>query len=606
MPTQTPISDQDTNEFEEEDNNLSTYDQAAFNKNLPLKCFPLYSKLSSERQKLIFQTEKIAEGQNRVRRVIVATNIAETSLTIPNVVYVVDTGKVNKKIYDLYSGISKFEISWISQASAEQRSGRAGRVCTGYCYRLYSSAMYGDEFKKFDLPEIVRRPVLDICLYMKAIDINKVVNFPFPSPPSRESLIKAEQTLFYLGALDSQKDDFSSKITNLGRIMSKFPVDPRYGKMLARNDQAGILCYITALVSIFSVKEIWLNENDVDKAVLITKKSLIKKFSVKFEHLGDIIILLGVVGACSHFASDFIKLKTFCEKIGLRFKAMVEIFKQMRQIEGILNQTMFAENSDKFEIAYPLPTINAEQANLLNQTIIASFGDQIAKKSENLQTAENLSGNKKPNKIKYESATLSDAIYLHNSSIFSNKSYQNSPNWVIYNEILETNFSKNMYMINLIEATKPSLLANLCPNLCSFSDPFFEELNEKTWPYYDAENDTIFCHVKCNFGLKNWPVPGLVEIEFPTLDRKTGSYNLNKYRWFARLLLDGKIYKFFIDLKKLLIVKPNILSKIWAQDQTLINNLIMFLVKFNVGNKAALRKCLVDGKNFEVLLQLWQ
>ncbi|KAM7311246.1 putative ATP-dependent RNA helicase DHX37 [Ixodes scapularis] len=149
----------------------------------PLMVLPLFSLLPSHKQAKVFQNPPPG-----MRLCVVATNVGETSLTIPNVKYVVDTGKVKMRVYDKVTGISAFMISWVSKASADQRAGRAGRTCPGHCYRLYSSAIFNDEFQKFTAPEITRRPVDDLVLQMKAMNIDKVVNFPYPSPPDKEAL----------------------------------------------------------------------------------------------------------------------------------------------------------------------------------------------------------------------------------------------------------------------------------------------------------------------------------------------------------------------------------------------------------------------------------
>lgn len=118
----------------------------------PLWVLPLYSLLPSHRQQKVFDPPP--EGS---RLCVVATNVAETSLTIPNIRYVVDTGRVKTKFYDKVTGVSAFHVTWTSQAAANQRAGRAGRTGPGHCYRLYSSAVFNDEFEKFSLPDIARR-----------------------------------------------------------------------------------------------------------------------------------------------------------------------------------------------------------------------------------------------------------------------------------------------------------------------------------------------------------------------------------------------------------------------------------------------------------------
>lgn len=238
---------------------------------------PLYSLLPNDQQLRVFKPPP--EGH---RLVIVATNVAETSLTIPGIRYVVDTGRSKERQYDIASGVQSFQVSWISKASAQQRSGRAGRTGPGHCYRLYSSALYEDHFAKFSVPEILRMPIEGVVLQMKSMNIDQVVNFPFPTPPDRVSLAQAEKLLVSLGALSrptmtrmiggvQEAGSIGGQITDLGKAMAGFPVSPRFAKMLVIGDQHGCLPYIIAIVACLSVGDPFIHEStlagQVDKEV---------------------------------------------------------------------------------------------------------------------------------------------------------------------------------------------------------------------------------------------------------------------------------------------------------------------------------------------------
>ena len=245
-------------------------DQSALQKPIlgqPLYVLPLYSLLSTHKQQRVFQDPP--EG---CRMCIVATNVAETSITIPGIRYVVDTGKTKTKFYDKVTGVSAFKVTWTSKASANQRAGRAGRTSPGHCYRLYSSAVFNNELEQFSPPEIVRRPVEDLVLQMKAMCIDKVVNFPFPTPPNAESLKAAEDLLIALGALETAEKGKASRVTALGKTMAAFPVSPRFGKMLALAEQQDLLVYVVALVSALSVQELLVETpgDEVDKQSIQT------------------------------------------------------------------------------------------------------------------------------------------------------------------------------------------------------------------------------------------------------------------------------------------------------------------------------------------------
>lgn len=173
----------DEDEEEEKEKEDPEIEEAPDYTTEPLYVLPLYSMLNSAAQLKVFETPP-----SGTRLVVVATNVAETSLTIPGIKYVVDTGKVKELYYDKTTGITEFKITWTSQASANQRSGRAGRTSAGHCYRLYSSAVYANTFKQFSSPEIELMPIEGVILQMKSMGIDNIENFPFPSSPDLHSL----------------------------------------------------------------------------------------------------------------------------------------------------------------------------------------------------------------------------------------------------------------------------------------------------------------------------------------------------------------------------------------------------------------------------------
>jgi ATP-dependent RNA helicase DHX37/DHR1 len=175
--------------------------------------------------------------------------------------------------YDVANGIQAFQVAWTSKASAAQRAGRAGRTGPGHCYRLYSSALFEHYFEPYSRPEILRMPIEGIVLQMKSLHIDAVVNFPFPTPPDRKALEKAETILTHLGALApsvslskssailSTSSSFGGTITELGRAMSLFPLSPRFSRMLASGQVHGCLPYIISIISALSVGDPFLHED---------------------------------------------------------------------------------------------------------------------------------------------------------------------------------------------------------------------------------------------------------------------------------------------------------------------------------------------------------
>ena len=212
-------------------------------------CLPLYSLLPTHLQLRVF-----APPPSPSHRVIVfSTNVAETSLTIPHIRYVLDSGREKRRTWDRTTGCIRYEVGWISRASAEQRKGRAGRTGPGHVYRMYSAAVYEQRMEEQVEPEVLREPLEGVVLMMKGMGIDKVEDFPFPTPPSREATRRAEEALRRVGAVDRQ-----GKVTELGRGLARWPVAPRYARMIALGHQGGCLKPIIAIVAALSVEQLFL------------------------------------------------------------------------------------------------------------------------------------------------------------------------------------------------------------------------------------------------------------------------------------------------------------------------------------------------------------
>jgi ATP-dependent RNA helicase DHX37/DHR1 len=174
-------------EFNVDDDSNTTKPTTASSSTIHL--LPLYSLLPTSQQLLVFQAPPLNS-----RPIILATNVAETSLTIPNIRYVIDTGRAKSRLYDPDTSIQSFSVTWISKASAAQRMGRAGRTGPGHCWRLYSSAVFERDFEEYGTPEILRTPVEGLVLALNALGVKGLVEkFPFPTAPDRTRLVQAQK-----------------------------------------------------------------------------------------------------------------------------------------------------------------------------------------------------------------------------------------------------------------------------------------------------------------------------------------------------------------------------------------------------------------------------
>ncbi|XP_044738895.1 probable ATP-dependent RNA helicase kurz [Chrysoperla carnea] len=536
------------------------------NTSQPLWALPLYSLLPSYKQAKVFEAPP--EG---TRLCVVSTNVAETSLTIPNIKYVIDTGKAKVRLYDKLTGVSTHQVTWASQAAANQRAGRAGRTAPGHCYRLYSSAVFNDTFKEFSEPEIQQKPVDDLYLQMKCMNIDKIVNFPFPSAPDLIQLKSAEKRLIQIGALQPNEQDTNkpSTVTPLGRAISKFPVLPRFGKMLALSHQQNLLPFTICMVAALSVPEVLL-----EVPIFHTDEMSAKNIRQKWQQtrrawagvgnsllLGDPMVLLRAVGA-AEYANSQGSLEKFCNDNGLRHKAVVEIRKLRVQLTNEIKANM--PELDLIVDPKMAPPTDI-QAKLLRQILLSGMSDQVAKKLDVTEVKEIV--DKAKFKYAYQAPELEEPIFMHSSSVLR----KTAPEWVVYQEIYENN---KMFMRG-VTAIEPEWLPTYASAVCNLGEPL-----KDPEPRYEPKNGKMYCSVTGSFGNQNWLLPQ-VEIPFPE------SYA--KYKWFAKCILEGQVFKKLERFKKSLLNAPSTMVKTWANLQPRTNVLLKTLMSRKAGSREQLK-----------------
>ncbi len=207
-----------------------------------IEVIPLYARLSSADQQQIFKPTSR-------RRIVLATNVAESSLTVPGIKYVVDTGTARISRYSSRSKVQRLPVEAISQASANQRAGRCGRVGPGVCLRLYSE----DDFQlrdEFTTPEIRRTNLASVILQAKMLNLGRLEDFPFIDPPRPEALTEGANSLFEIGAIDLKGD-----LTELGRQLGKLPIDPRIGRMIVEASGQGCLNEVLVIAAALEVQD---------------------------------------------------------------------------------------------------------------------------------------------------------------------------------------------------------------------------------------------------------------------------------------------------------------------------------------------------------------
>ncbi|KID98517.1 DEAH-box RNA helicase, partial [Metarhizium majus ARSEF 297] len=499
---------------------------------LKMQVLPLYSLLPTREQLRVF--EPAPDG---TRQVILATNVAETSLTIPGTRFVFDCGRSKERQYDRQSGVQSYEIGWISKASANQRSGRAGRTGPGHCYRLYSSAVYERDFQQFADPELLRMPIEGIVLQLKSMNLQNVINFPFPTPPERQSLAKAEKLLTYLCALSPSGD-----ITQIGKTMSVFPLAPRFARILLVGHLHDCLPYTIALVAGLSAAEVFLPEaqaipaltakGDVEirtTADVIAEdrqanvRRVFNEVHKNFCYLddkSDAIKLLQVVGEFAHEPTE-----EWCEKHFVRFKVLKEIQQLRKQITELLRNNIPSFANLKFQDKLDPPT--PKQVSALKQMAAAGFVDQVAIRADLAPAPpEQYRKPKRAIDVPYiplvplhavQGPEHDSLVYIHPTSPLAHCSTQECPEYIVYSYLQRATPSSvdvskkpktRMHALTDVTGGQLSGLAKGTP-LLSYGKPIKEvkppaasgegSMTRECWviPYLRAENT----------GGQGWPLP---------------------------------------------------------------------------------------------------
>jgi ATP-dependent helicase HrpA len=208
---------------------------------------PLYSRLSAAEQHRVFSA-------HQGRRIVLATNVAETSLTVPGIRYVIDPGTARISRYSHRLKVQRLPIEDVSKASANQRAGRCGRVAPGICIRLYSEADY-ESRPEFTEPEILRTNLASVILQMTWLGLGNIAAFPFVEPPDRRAIADGVRLLQELGALETDTDDEQHRLTSIGRQLARLPVDPRFARMVLEAHERGCLREVLVIAAALSIED---------------------------------------------------------------------------------------------------------------------------------------------------------------------------------------------------------------------------------------------------------------------------------------------------------------------------------------------------------------
>ncbi|KAL2221464.1 putative mRNA splicing factor RNA helicase [Thermoascus aurantiacus ATCC 26904] len=373
---------------------------------------PIYANLPSELQTKIF--EPTPPG---ARKVVLATNIAETSLTIDGIVYVIDPGFVKENVFNPRTGMESLVVTPCSRASAAQRAGRAGRVGPGKCFRLYTKWAYHNELEESTTPEIQRTNLSGVILLLKSLGIDQLLEFDFMDPPPAETIIRALEQLYALGALNDR-----GELTKVGRQMAEFPTDPMLAKAILAADKYGCVEEVLSIIAMLGESGS-LFYRPKDKK--IHADSARARFTVK--EGGDHLTLLNIWN--QWVDSDF------------SYVWARENFLQQRSLNRARDvRDQLARLCDRVEV-----TISSAGANNIvpiQKAITAGFFPNAAR----LQRGGD----------SYRTVKNNQTVYIHPSSTL----FEQNPKWVIYYELVLT--SKE-YMRNTMPL-QPEWLVEVAPH----------------------------------------------------------------------------------------------------------------------------------------------
>ena len=385
---------------------------------------PIYSTLPSDMQSKIF--EPTPPG---ARKVVLATNIAETSITIDGIVYVIDTGFCKQKSFNPRTGMESLIVTPISKASANQRAGRAGRIGPGKCFRLYTAWAYQNELEDNTIPEIQRTNLGNVVLLLKSLGINDLIHFDFMDPPPAETLIRALEQLYALGALNDR-----GELTKLGRKMAEFPLDPMMAKSICASEKYGCSEELLSICAMLSVNNA-IFYRPKDKAVHAdnARLNLTRKG-------GDHLTLLNVwtQWVDTNYSTQW------CFENFIQHRSMKRARDVREQLEGLL---------ERVEIE---PRSNVNDTTPILKSLLAGYFYHAARLQK--------SGDS------YRSIKHNQTVHVHPSSGM----FEEKPRWVMYFELVLT----TKEFMRTVSEIQSEWLLEVAPHY--YKPQELEDLNTKT------------------------------------------------------------------------------------------------------------------------------
>ena len=434
---------------------------------LGLHVVPLYANLPPELQLRVFDT-----APPRTRKVILSTNIAETSLTIPGVRFVVDTGVTKLRMFNAANGNEVLRVVEVSQAEAKQRSGRAGRDAPGLAFRLYTEEAFS-RMKPNLIPEILRSNLSSVVLQLKSLWVSHILSFDFMTPPSRAALTKALEELYVLRALN-----YNGELSVLGSMIVSFPLPPHYAKILIESCKPPFSCSVEAakIIAMMSVESIFFmpgknaeaasaGGNASSSATAAASdgqggsngqggKSALSAFALSKRHFahssGDPFTFLDIFNAFllvqQSAADSHRKCLEWCRTHFLNYRNLLKVCKIYSQLRGILSEQLKLDLVSANAVATGSefdPVVHTEP---IKKALLLGLFNKVARK----QASD----------ASYVTLLDSQVVYIHPSSVLISRPSAQRPALVVYTELVQTSRS---YMRDCMELDEMKWLVELVP-----------------------------------------------------------------------------------------------------------------------------------------------
>nr|XP_021328300.1 putative ATP-dependent RNA helicase DHX57 isoform X3 [Danio rerio] len=407
--------------------------------------YPLHSSLSNEEQQAVF-----TRPQNGVTKIIISTNIAETSVTIDDVVYVIDSGRMKEKRYDASRSMESLEDVWVSRANALQRKGRAGRVASGVCFHLFTSHRFEHHLSQQQLPEIQRVPLEQLCLRVKVLEVfaERPLDSVFSQliePPTEGSLEAAKQRLCALGALTDEES-----LTPLGWHLACLPVDVRIGKLMLLGAIFRCLDPALTIAASLAFKSPFVSPWDK------REEANEKKLAFSLANSDHLALMQAYKGWCNAAQSGFKAGYQYCRENFLSIRGLQEIACLKRQFAELLSDIGFVKDGLKARVIEKMSSkgsdgvleatgyeanLNSDNTKLMSAMLCAALYPNVVQvRSPQMKYKLTSKGAMKmqPKAEEQRFMTKSDgAVHIHPSSVNFSVRHYDSP-YLVYHEKVKT------------------------------------------------------------------------------------------------------------------------------------------------------------------------